>query len=469
MSKRKHKNRPKGPSNEQRQRASKKSEPEVKPSLISRRTALLGLLGLGVGTALGFRSDTESGNKKAAVKKHGLNRQEVGAVPDKPLLTRTPEWMKGIKLPQIKLEPSPVDWDLEKRTEYFIPEVAKQGSGVYEPLKQFYKFFDVNLHHLFSRIDDIKDVASRMKEIKAFEKFVAINYRKGTSSGPNITTCDLNRFLIPHKKWMKFSTSYNANAAFFDVEKIHMAQIQDGRNTESLPVVFLANQQDAIANPTHQETRINGFYLRKCGYIAVDKDGIKKSVDEVIKNLESELRKLGLNMIPIDRRTFYEDAVNMALVHEGVHASLDKISGIDPEGSHAMKRKGTISMGDYEIFEEEYFKSDNLQVHELIALSAGMASSKNTAFGAVWSAAGTSITPNGYDLARYVFALEIVHSPHISEGLHRKFITDLTREGVIKHDNIIRAFKEIPPEGFQDIGERVAKLGLYLVQEEKRR
>ena len=382
----------------------------------------------------------------------------------KPRIPEYNEWAAKIELPQIKLEPSPVDWNLEKRTEYFIPKIANQGSEVYRPLKQFYKLFDANLHRLFSRMGDMKDVDSRMKEIKAFETFLAINYRNATSAGPNLTTCDLNRFLIPHKRWMKFSTPYNANAAFFDVEKIHMAQIQNDGKTESLPVVFLANQRDAIVDSAHPEARIDGLYLPKCGYIAVDKDGLQKSSDEVVNELESELRKLSLDMIPIDRQTFPKDAVNMGLVHEGAHASLHRINKIDPKGSHAIKQKGTISMGSYEIFEEEYFKSSNLQVHELIALGTGMASSKNTAFIAVWSAAGTSGIPNGYDLARYVFVLEIIHSPHISENFRRKLIVDLERENVVRHDNIIRAFSEIPPEGFQDIGERVAKLGIYLTQ-----
>jgi len=465
MSKKSHKNRPKSqPAKTPRQHEVSEKENQ---GLLTRRNALIALGAggvivlawrLGLGRLFEDREQEETPNDQTA------NKQEVTVSPEKSPTILTPEWMKGIELPAIQVEPKPVKWDFKEKVKYFTPEIASRGDNILKALNEFYGLFDKYRNIVISRAQGMEKAEIR-KEFRAFISYLVTIYKDITKTDSDLKFEDLNRILMPHDRWIIWDP---VNIAFLDIEKIHIAKIRHSGREVSIPVIFLDNRQDVtIFDQTRPDADFGGLYSDEYKCILIIKNSIIETTRKTIVTLESEWKRLGVGFKPINSSVVLGNILNSVLTHEGAHTCLHKIHGYGRTGKYPIKKMGTVSMGSYQISEDNYSQPGNEQAHELIAFGTEMAKFKDTAILSAISVGGTPVHPRGYELARYILLMEIINSPYLSRDLYEKFISDSQKSekgNLYSSDNLLRALAEIPPEGLQEIGERMAKLGIYLTQ-----
>ena len=463
MSKKSHKNRPKRhPAKMPRQHEVPEKESQ---GLLTRRNTLIAL-GTGGVAVLAWRlglnklfDDDQDGNKEIVTSQE---KKEVGM--------KDPEWMKGIELPQTKLEPKPLNWGEKEKADYFLPKGLNP-----ENLQRFYKEYDELKSAFLSKMSDIRDPKKRGNEISAFLPKLSVLYIKYTQKPfpPKLTygtlefaqaMMSINRILIPHDNLLLsgFDFEKGVSLAFFNTDEIHMAEIEQGDKKMSLPVIYLSGQQNVLTDTTKEPIGMNAFYSQDGNFLCIDIEGMKKQTIQVDNEVKERAGKLGLAVKPIDRSQFIEESFNVSLSHEGAHAALEGIMGIDSMGKNAIKPKGAIDMKGYQVPEDVYSGVDNLQIHELVAIGASLANAGDSVMYYAYSSDDRE--SKSYHLALVILLFEIIHSPFVARELRNQLMTDLFVKKMVVVDKRLQATAQIPPNELRKIGERMAKLGIYLTR-----
>jgi hypothetical protein len=107
----------------------------------------------------------------------------------------------------------------------------------------------------------------------------------------------------------------------------------------------------------------------------------------------------------------------------------------------------------------------NIGVHELVAIGVGLANAGGSVMQYVY---GTNSDENkkSYQMGGLILLLEIIHSPFLSLDLKNDMLSDLNTKKTVIMDKKLKAVSQIPTEELRRIGERMAKLGIYMTRKE---
>ncbi len=465
MSKRKHKNRPSDKPSTQ-----KASQPEVKPSLISRRNVLLGLLGFGAGTALVFHSDVASLFDEKETKKPVHKK----APQKRPLASKTPEydeWASKIELPEINLSREPLDWSQEKKMEYLTKYPVSP-----ESLKKFRIHF-MEVWNVFSTgIEKAKNKSEREQLAEDFAIKInrslpnKVDYLSGgvTDDAVRRLINRSNRYLLPSGLWVEFNHSHKTGVFLFNLYQVDRAQslnIRLNKKEDQVPVYFLNNKtrQDILVNPDiHYPVELEGFTFGDS--IVINEEYALRIGQQKLDSLQKFCSKNQIQMKPIDdHQRYMEDDVKTSIQHEGMHTVLLRLINFGLNETRRNRPADFVKMSNYQTPVNYPPNLSNMWISELASSGYGLSQSGHTASVVAWAMANTTNMVS-YGLVRDILAKEIVHSPYVPEPLRKEL-----EEGTGGQKGLVEAIMQIPEEEMHRIGERMAKLGLYLAQRAKRR
>jgi len=447
------------------------------PRLFTRRNALIGLGATGVAIAADRFGlfDIFDGRRET----QDPRKETVAREKSEPRVPEYEEWAPTIKLPVIELDyDSPPLNQQDKEKLFLPPEIDK------EKLHQFYERFD----HLKKKVlEDIAHTAAPEKRHQLMFDFVGRlfqEYRianeiyvnpKDLSDPKKFQKiiAEINYLLTPHNIFLLADHDQEGKEqfVFFDIEEVRELKVEFEEKRFKFSFFFLRNQQnlnyrpDTLSHPFSAETDHHGKY------ICLNRPNIFMGVQKGIKDFETSCYEAKRPVEPIDPAKIFEDYIKGAYEHEGAHMALDEIKGIVGEARvnndqrlyTAIKRRGDIKMPHYTVSETEYKNISDRMLHELFAAGFGLMHSGKSA---KISAASLGVSDiEGYQYVKYFLMHEVATSPFVDEELKRNLENQIKEGLMTNRDVFAAALSQIPDEGLHHIGERMAKLGLYLVSD----
>jgi len=149
-----------------------------------------------------------------------------------------------------------------------------------------------------------------------------------------------------------------------------------------------------------------------------------------------------------------------------MHAYLDSIGiAADYFRKDALKKAHGVNMGRYDIPKETFRNINNAELHELTANGFGLMNSGQSAPLVAHAMVTTHAASNieNYVLMANIMVWEITKSQGLSRNISMKLDLDI-QKGTADVNTVISAINELPNEQLHKIGERMAKLGVYLTQ-----
>ena len=414
--------------------------PRKGPSLISRRTMLAGLLGLGTGTALGLRSDEES----PAVKRRPQKR------PVAPKLPEYDERASKIELPEIDIKGKPIS--LEEAGLGLPDEIDR------EKLRSLFSKFQSDREALYKNLSNVKSIGERQKLIRNFFQYLMGDYldyllilRPKITNNPEEMIRTLNRLLMHENTWIESSHGIIPDTrrfAFYEVGDINRSLVKLAGETLSIPLVNLKNQKDLLENPDDYDSVMLGQYFSDDDYLVINEDGLARVINEQYKEILDLNKPVGEALMSIDSRVSYSDFQKNTVYHEIIHVVLEKIFGILHKSS-LIKINESIDMDGYVV--DSNSKITDTELHELTANSYGIMHSGKMA---------------------KVSLIYLLNAPYPSYRLAREvFIKEL--QGLMGFKSYdLRTLKQfitnVNDEDLHKIGKHIAILGMRLAEENRR-
>lgn len=358
----------------------------------------------------------------------------------KPTIPDYEEWSSKIELPEIELSPQLSDWNLKERVAQFFPEWIDETK-----LKGAFDQIDEEIKEIFRKLDNERNIDIRHVLIQDYLVVLQklhnelVDKEEDLNKPFYIVEHEIQKLLLLNNLYMEgpgYVQSGNS-FIFYNVEKVHQLSIRFGEKERQFPVIYLKDPQPLMALPRRIDLPI-GNYLKGLDAIVVNENYYK----DRWKNRESFSYEMQSN-----------------IMHEGMHAALYMDLPEKARGKSSIKRRGDIDMGNYILKEDEYLQfSDRKgnQIQELAASGFGLANSGKSAK----EIPGFSAGPE-YGFARFMLQKELAHSHFVDPRLQLK----LTSRRVTERD-ILNAVEQIPIEELHRIGERMAKLAIYLTQED---
>ena len=468
MSKRKPKNRPrKRPSHKPRHKKVSK-KPEVKPSLISRRTMLAVLLGLGTGSALKFRSDFGNIFYKKETKKP-VHRKVPQKRPVAPKLPEYDEWASKIELPVFEYKEESQAWDKERISNYLLPKEIKK-----EYLASFYNNFDKYKAEFLTDWKKVSSIKEKKELILRFiSTVIAINFRHNksvrmlhfTPSDMPFIVREINRLLIPHNVFLDFShdTNEGPGLIIYEVDNAQSSEISLDAKKIQLPIVNLKNKQVLLDTSSW-----DAKFIPVGNYIVTDKAAIIAKRKYELDELKLFLEKHGLKTQKINRESVIQNYLKSVIYHELAHAVFHNFYGIVPGKPLKKLREGPINMKNYQLGNDAFRGVTSKQLHELFANGCAYIMAKDAVKMAILDT--TVADDPTYQFTGGILLSEIYHSPPIEENIGRQaaqLYQMTTRDAIMRKMMLTtKTVFRIPDEELHRIGERMAKLAIYLTQKE---
>ncbi len=439
-------------------------------ALLTRRNVLIGLGALG-GVALAWRAGLLDVFKDEKMYEDQLQENTPEPVTAGPRLSEYDEWASKIKLPKMTLLDTP-----GKLPDMKIPA---------ENLEKFGKTYE-QLLDKFKQDFDAQDTAeARYRLSIEFIGRLIPAYRLAVSDDETVGHYDIgskefnelilrvNELLINKGHYIDVEGHRNEETAssdavktrisVFNVESVRSLQIIDGDKTYTVPTVLIGNQKDYYNRPGQQETdrsRLNGQYDQLAKMIIQHQEGAEAQIDNNIRTFEIRCARAGMPYKIENIPQIKKDHQQMTSIHEGMHYTLDK-HGFAPGPYKDVKNKGSIDMGSYQVEAERYVGKFNTEIHELAAIGYGlMHAGRATPLFLIGILTGGQGT---YKLAVDIMIKEI--HENISREDRIK-ILDIASDGSQSLDinRFASVISRMPLETLHKIGERMAKLGVYLTQ-----
>lgn len=349
----------------------------------------------------------------------------------------------AIRLPEISMNSEPLDWNLDERIKLFFPEGVDK-SKLTLALKAAKKAF-IAARILFTTA---KNPEERKESFLSL--LVALNGIYGELVGEKeklvFTDDELNHLLLMGDMMM---VSGGGNLSMYEVDDVHSLTIKFNSQTNQIPVIFVKNQ---IRLNTQQDSAVDslgGVSLENGKYIAICRKNLVKGIMHLINEVKRLCQEGRFKCRVVgSSQTIINTISEQTIMHEAMHAAFG-ISGIG--NKEVIKSKGDIHMGRYILREREYsdFLSNAIYANELVGLGMGLSKSGNLA-----RFIANFHTTDQYGLARLILRKEIENSPYTDEHTRQQIESD----GLHFNDT-----EKIPDEELHAIGERMAKLGIYLL------
>lgn len=412
-----------------------------------------------LGWRLGFSKLFEDSVQEEKPKDQTDNTQEAIAQPE---LTTTPEWIKGIELPTFTLN---INTNHAKPT---IEQLQNAFCGDYidrKKLDLFYKIFDRAKEKLLAN-NHRPDIDIKRK---AFQEFYATILSAYRSALKDISLYDkfwldsltINNALIPYGYVVVNLGGEDSPEVFglFEVEDVQSIDSEFKGKSKKIPIVF---SRLAFGDKNKLKDILGGYY-DPANYIVIDRDSVKTLNERGYERI-NEICKIESIPRPSALAPDSETALKTAIIHEAMHASLANQFTVVPHKRGGIKRRGQINMGSYKLESRHYEHYDNQNLHELVAHGCGFMMSGQQSLISAWELLASQPGMPDYELAAKILLKEIVYSNYISKSLKSKIFDYIRDNGKVSNKLCMEALLEIPDGEFYRIGERMAKLAIYLTQ-----
>jgi len=401
----------------------------------SAATVVLGSIGYGIFHKNRFSSESI-----------GENRPQKPA--SNPKIPQYNEWAPRIKLPEINIKDTPISLE---EAGLGLPQGIDR-----ETLKALFRKFQSDKKTLIEKLSGVKDFKQRQTLIrKFFESLVSdyLNYlhilRPKITSNPEEVIRTLNRLLMHENSWIESnhgSIPESRRFAFYNVEGVKKSSIKIGDRTIDLPILFLHNQEDLLENLNDRDSIMMGQYFNDYDYLVINKDGLLRLMKEQTREISQLNQEAAQRIESIASEEKYSQLQKSTVYHEVAHVALQKIFGIKHEDS-LIEMNGLIDMDGYSVGRD--LKITDTELHELAANGYGIMNSGKMAKASL---------------------IYLLNSPYPSYRLAKEIcIKELQRiMGPGIHDT--RALKlfiiDTDDQVLHRIGERMAKLAIYLVRKD---
>lgn len=285
---------------------------------------------------------------------------------------------------------------------------------------------------------------------------------------------EINYLLAPHSAFVLADNDAEGKErfTFFEVEEIRELKAEFAGRRIKFPSFFLKNQQNLTYQSTTKPYSNMGEYFDHGNYIIICKENGEQNIVKSLDNIEKECMNMGRPIEPVEPDSIFEDHLRGAYMHEGTHALLEEVKGVNSGLSgksaqrmySAIKNKGIIKMQKYSVPPKEYLKISNRMLHELFASSVGLMNSGKAARLQAVSLGMANI--DGYQYVSYFLFHEVATSPYIDDELRVLLSEQIRQQSVSSEGAYVAAVNQIPDQELHRIGERLAKLAIYLTQED---
>lgn len=458
MSKRRRKNRPRGgPSHKPHQKQSP-NNPEISVVNHTRRRVILGGTAAAILGVLGYNIFRGDKTPEQLVQKKALEKSGV-----KPKIPEYEEWASKIKLPNISLDEKPLEWSLKQKEKHFLkggPLSIPEGAPP-EAVSKLVEHVAKMVRICKEELDKTNDPGERQKILStfvfalskvAYGKVIHKNLNAIPASSMHLVI-DLNRLLLTRDYYMDFVLDYKGlgKFAFYRVQKMHSVDIEFENKETQIPVAFLdnASRVELFGDSNSGHLPI-ATYFDAGQFIAID-------IDQQMDRLRQKLKYYSYleDSRPNESPELYTDYLEMIIQHEGMHAVMERLNGFSSQEERPVKPLAKVNMGQYEL---DYSPGGpNVNIIELAASGFGVmhggASARHMLYSYIQSGGIYKY------IARVVFQ-ELKHDSEIDLALRKKLKGDDPQDV----ERVLQILSQLPDEKIFKIGERMAKLGLYLAQ-----
>jgi len=418
------------------------------------RIGILALTGLGVFGVKKFFSKPEPQAQNQV-------QGESTTIPPLPNLVpeTNAEWLNQIRLPEM----GPI-------TEGKINLMDRLPKNIdHAHLKEFLRQYRELRAEATKALEKEMDISVRERLIldfiaslnQAYKEAAGVNENEGLAIGEmkfKKRNQEINKLIMPFGEYMDVMVDLDlkVKVGFFNI-----------KNTSH---IFVNNKQNIVLNiglggslltvPEAEKPNLSGSYLHEIDITVISNAGTDKRFEELLAIQQNQMTEVGKSFRNLDNQKIIDDFRVSVVYHEAAHAFLQDFVS-DPEKRDAIKKKGDIPMGYYSLPFGVFANEDNSKLHELFGNGIMlMLSGESAPLSAMHCALSDINIDKTYTLERKVFWNEISHSPELDSATRHKL------ESEMNGTDMVVAINRLPDESLRKIGERMAKLALYLTQNE---
>lgn len=457
------------PINQPRQQEIKQSEPQSK----TRRNVLIALGTAGAAT-LAWRAGLFDvfDDEEEESRQEQEGKKEVSEAAE---LTGYEKWASKINLPEVEL--------LDEPSNLPEPKISK------EKLDIFVFNYATALQMFQSDFDKCNSDEERMIVLVDFTTILFAFYYQSIgkklkkenlsydSRESQETMLQINSFLAQKGHCFDHNVERseggnpldaNIRLSIFKVKDIKTLQIDEGDKAYRVPVVEIGDQKDYCSKEeknTNDPSVFNGIYNQEAGVIFHHIDGTNATTLHNIKVFEERNAKMGNKLRPKDAIRLQKDGLELVRQHEGLHCWLfRKGFELSEKPGADIKDKGEIDMGSYVIPPQEYLGQYNTHIHELAAW--GYCLMKGGEASQVYIPSLMQKDPKTYAFTMRILMSEIFN---IIPQEYRKLLVkpdpNNNAQEILDIDIYTLMISRMSSDELHKIGERMAKLGIYLALE----
>lgn len=369
------------------------------------------------------------------------------------------DWMRGIRLPELgAVERGVADPLLG------LP-VSGHGQAEEKVRADFLRYSEVLTADLSGKADPL----ARQESIVAFfgDRFAEARNAQGEpplarlmmGSADFFGELDrLNGILVPAGRFLTFAFRPDDTLIVGVYRVVEKGGI--GLGDRRIPIVWTGLDQAWSSVKDASRPHFNALHLRGPDRIVLDERGAVGELEAGLSEFRMRCDRAGARIREFDPIALRRDFLATAPAHEAGHLWLESVR-YDSQSSDGIRRSGDIPMGAYTLPYSVYAKADNAQLHELVAHGVGLAHSGVASTLVAHGLAMDTHQP-AYALAREVLWRELTFCPEIDSALRQGVLGHIESQKRIPLDRIDALVSQAPPESLRRIGDRMAKLGVYL-------
>lgn len=372
-------------------------------------------------------------------------------------------WMNRLSLPEVgPITEGGVDW------------MTRLPKGVD---RARLSHFDAQCRSLFDgaskRLSVEKDVISREKIIFDFIAGLIQQYRVATENGvPENFEIGSERYVIQMQKINSVLLPFGDYIydAYGPTDRMRITFFHNNRQAEvrmggeKMPIAYVAKGQSLLSVPDSQMAYFNAELNQQSGIAVLSEEGAEREFEEMVARHRIRCEREGISPRSIDLRRAKKDTVVFPAYHEAAHSYLNRKMPYDFHKTDGLRKRGDVTMGHYRLPYAVYALANNAKLHELFANGVGLMESGASAVFTAHAISSSNQMEN-YKLAREVLWQELMNSQDLNSYFRIGLRGEIERTQSVDFNKMAVAIDRLSDESLHKIGERMAKLALYLSEE----
>jgi hypothetical protein len=272
----------------------------------------------------------------------------------------------------------------------------------------------------------------------------------------------INSVLLPFGDFIHESYDHVDKTKITWLHRGRQAEVQIG--SEKVPIVYVTKQLALLSVPESQIALFNGELNPQSGIAVLCEEGAEREMSKIKESHQIRCAKEKRVARTIDWEKALRDSLILPAYHEAAHVYFGGGVAFDAKRFDGLKKKGNIPMGPYSLPYSFVVSANNARLHELFANGVGLSKSGASA---VLTAHGIATNDHleNYFLARDVLWHELMNSLDLDPAFRVEMKNEIERTKIVNFDKMAVAIDMLSDESLHRIGERMAKLALYLIAE----